>query len=64
MEKEKNIKDLGCANAWWGNEDSLEYRLVEMTRWAGLEFTEERIDSNNFRYTCKEAGLTYRTNCS
>lgn len=64
MKKESNInmKDLGYANGW--HEDSLEKRLVEMTRRAGYEFKEEFLPPHTFKYTCLEAGLTYRTCCS
>ena len=58
----RNMRDLGVANGW--HDDSLETRLVEMTRKAGYTFTEEFIPPHTFRYTCKEAGLTYRTICS
>lgn len=56
------MKDLGCANGW--HEDSLEKRLVEMTRKAGYKFKEEFLPPHTFKYTCEEAGLTYRTCCS
>lgn len=59
---ERNIKDLGYANGW--SPDSLERRLVEMTEKAGYKFKEEFIPPHEYKYTCVEAGLTYRTNCS
>lgn len=63
MEKEtRNMRDLGFANGW--GEDSLERRLVEMTRQAGYTFDEEFIPPHAYVYTCAEAGLKYRTNCS
>ena len=58
----KNMRDLGYANGW--AEDSLESRLVEMTRAAGYSFREEFRPPHTFVYTCPEAGLTYKTNCS
>lgn len=57
-----NMKDLGYANGW--SEDSLEQRLVDMTRRAGYKFNEEFIPPHTYKYTCTGAGLTYRTNCS
>lgn len=62
MDKERNIKDLGYANGW--HDDSLEKRLVEMTRKAGYRFHEEFEPPHTYKYTCKEAGIMYRTNCS
>ena len=56
------MRDLGYANGW--HTDSLERRLVDMTKEAGYKFVEEFIHPHTYRYTCKEAGLTYRTNCS
>ena len=61
-EKNINMKDLGYANGW--HEDSLEKRLVDMTRQAGYKFREEFISPHTFKYTCEEAGLMYCTNCS
>lgn len=60
--QDKNMRDLGCANGW--SDDSIECRLVEMTRQAGYKFKEEFIPPHTFRYTCKEAGLAYHTICS
>ena len=60
--KSKNMRDLGYANRW--SEDSLERRLVDMTRRAGYKFREEFFPPHTYKYTCEEAGLTYRTNCS
>ena len=63
MAKEySNMRDLGVANGW--HDDSLEKRLVEMTRKAGYSFIEEFIPPHTFRYTCTEAGITYTTICS
>ena len=62
MDENKNMRDLGCANGW--ADDSLENRLVEMTVAAGFKFKEEFEPPHTFRYTCKEAGLTYYTICS
>ncbi len=59
---ENNIKDLGFANGW--SADSLEQRLVDMTRKAGYSFQEEFIPPHTYVYTCKEARLRYKTNCS
>ena len=61
-EQTPNMRDLGYANGW--HTDSLERRLVDMTKEAGYKFVEEFIHPHTYRYTCKEAGLTYRTNCS
>lgn len=58
----RNMKDLGCANGW--HEDSLEQRLVDMAKAAGYKFREEFAPPHTYIYTCTEAGLTYRTNCS
>lgn len=60
----RNMRDLGYANGW--STDSLESRLVEMTRKAGLSFTQV---SHNERgtdtvYECKEAGLRYHVDSS
>jgi len=62
MEEERNIKDLGFANGW--SADSLERRLVDMTMKAGYTFQEEFTPPHTYTYTCKEAGIRYRTNCS
>lgn len=56
------MRDLGYANGW--HEDSLERRLVEMTKEAGHKFKEEFIPPHEYKYTCVEAGLMYHTNCS
>ena len=62
METTNNMRDLGVANGW--PDDSLELRLVEMTRQAGYRFVEEFHPPHTFVYTCIEAGLKYRTICS
>ena len=62
MAEERNMRDLGWANGW--ADGSLEKRLVEMTKEAGYVFKEEFIPPHTYKYTCKEAGLTYRTDCS
>ncbi len=62
MASKENVNDLGYANDW--AEDSMERRLVEMAKSAGYEFVEEFIPPHTYKYTCEEAGLVYRTNCS
>ena len=61
-DRQRKIRDLGYANGW--SEGSIERRLVEMTKEAGYSFKEEFIPPHTYKYTCIEAGLTYRTNCS
>lgn len=61
MEKRK-LRDLGFANGW--HEDSLEQRLVDMTREAGYSFKEEFVPPHQYKYTCEEAGIMYHTDCS
>lgn len=61
-ETNKNMRDLGCANGW--DSESLEQRLVDMTKQAGYTFKEEFCPPHTYVYTCVEAGLKYRTNCS
>lgn len=63
-EQQRNMRDLGYANGW--SSDSLEARLVEMTRKAGFTFKEV---SHNERgtdtvYECAEAGLRYHVDSS
>ena len=64
MAEERNMRDLGYANGW--SSDSLESRLVSMTRQAGYQFKEV---SHNDRgtdtvYECREAGLRYHVDSS
>jgi len=55
----RNMRDLGFANGW--NDDSLESRLIEMTRKAGYNFKEVKHDVNGYDsvYECQEAALRY-----
>lgn len=59
----RNMRDLGFANGW--TDDSLESRLLEMTRKAGYQFKEVRHDLHGYDniYECQEAALRYHT-CS
>ena len=64
MAENRNMIDLGYANGW--HEDSIENRLVDMTRQAGYKFKEV---SHNARgtdtvYECSEAGLRYHVDSS
>lgn len=58
-QQSKNMRDLGNSREW--PPGSLEQRLVEMTVKAGYVFEEQFIAPHTYKYTCKEAGLTYWT---
>lgn len=62
MASKGNLNDLGYANGW--SEDSIERRLVENAKKAGYEFVSEFIPPHTFVFTCEEAGLMYRADCS